>query len=172
TIHRWDNWYDYPGSYWTGKRKSIIDQGEPDTTKYLFHTLFGHHGIFSLTPMWCLSLAGIAVLMVHNPNRMRWLGITNLVLTVVVIGFYVGYVPGHDRNYGGQTSTFRWALWLVPVWLVCMAPVVDWLAISRKGRAVCLFLLVFSAISALYSSANPWIHPWLYEIWEFTGLPK
>ena len=29
TVHQWDNWYEYPGSYWTAVcRKVSVDQGK------------------------------------------------------------------------------------------------------------------------------------------------
>ncbi len=171
-IRSWDNWYDYPGSYWTGDRKSLVDQGQTDTVLYLFHVLFGHHGIFSLTPIWLLSLAGMFVLTTDDRLKLRWLAIVSVLLSIVVIGFYVCYVPSHDRNYGGSTSTFRWALWLAPFWLICLAPIVDWMGKSKRGRAICFALFLISALSAQYSANNPWTHPWLYEIWQHTGLPK
>ena len=171
-LRKWDNWYDYEGSYWTSSQKSLLDQGEPDAANYFFHTLFGHHGIFSLTPIWLLSFAGMIAITGTSKFKMQWFGAMTILLTVTVFSFYIFYLPAHDRNYGGITSTFRWALWLAPLWLICMAPVVEWLGKSKRGRAVCIFLLLASALSALYSADNPWTHPWLYEVWEYTGLPK
>jgi hypothetical protein len=77
-----------------------------------------------------------------------------------------------DRNYGGVSCVLRWSLWLTPIWLISMLPVVDWLARSRTGKAICYALLFISVLSAMYPLYNPWVHPWLYEIWDLTGLPK
>ncbi len=172
-VHAWDNWYDYPGSYWLtdNEKKSVIDRGQQDTGLYLFHVLFGHHGIFSLTPIWLLGLAGMFALAIDKQSNLRWLGAMTLLISIVVIGFYV-LRPVCDRNYGGRTSAFRWAFWMAPLWLACMSPIVDWLGRNRWGRTCCLFLLFVSGLSAMYASQNPWIHPWLYEIWDLTGLPR
>ncbi len=35
-----------------------MDRGEPSHAVYIFHSLVGHHGIFSLTPFWLLSVVG------------------------------------------------------------------------------------------------------------------
>ena len=59
-----DNWYDYTyerngrtiESYW--KNPAGVDRGEPSREVYAFNVLVGHHGIFSLTPVWLLSVAG------------------------------------------------------------------------------------------------------------------
>ena len=59
-IRQWNNWYEFPGSYWLeGDSMSTIDRGEQDRRIYLLHLTFGHHGVFSLTPVWILSLVGI-----------------------------------------------------------------------------------------------------------------
>ena len=102
---------------------------------------------------------------------MPWLGWLTIVLTVVVIGFYINQ-PTINRNYGGVCSCLRWVLWLAPLWLASMLPVVDWLGSFRRGQAFCLVLLAVSAVSAMASMDNPWTHPWPYEYWDWTGLPK
>ncbi len=55
-----DDWYDYPNSYWYGGRRGV-DLGEPSRLRYGLHVLIGHHGIFSLTPIWLLSMVGIGM---------------------------------------------------------------------------------------------------------------
>ena len=54
-----DNWYDYPKAL-TGSPKNLrgIDRGESSSLLYAFNVLIGHHGLFSLTPLWLLSVAG------------------------------------------------------------------------------------------------------------------
>ena len=62
-----DNWYFYkdekgrPG-YW--QNPVGIDKGEPSKAVYAFHALVGHHGIFSLTPVWILTVAGLGIWLV------------------------------------------------------------------------------------------------------------
>jgi len=172
-IRRWNNWYDYPGSYWSSEntRRSEIDYGEPSQLEYAFHSLFGHHGIFSLTPLWIFSAAGLFGLLLTKIYRLRWLGTIGLVLSIVVFAFYLTRET-HDRNYGGMTSGLRWTFWLIPIWLVALVPVVQSLARTRTGRVICFAVLGLSIISAGYSAANPWVHPWLYQVWDWTGLPK
>ena len=177
-IRAWGNWYDYPGSYWLTENednKSQVDRGQESVELYAFHVLFGHHGIFSLTPIWLLSLAGMIALLggakLGGRYQMHWLGFLAVSISFVVVAFYLRR-PAMDRNYGGVTSALRWLFWLAPIWLVSMLPVVDWLASSKSGKILCYLLFGLSAVSALYSMNNPWVHPWLYEIWELTGLEK
>ncbi len=175
SVHQWSNWYEFPDSYWLASRaeyKSEVDRGQPDQMLYAFHCLFGHHGVFSLTPIWILSFAGMFCLLGNQRMTLRLFALMTIVLTAVVISFYIIYRPAMDRNYGGVTSALRWLFWLAPLWLVCMLPIVEWLGRTRNGRFVCCALMVLSGLSAAYSMENPWVQPWLYEIWDWTGLPK
>lgn len=170
-IRRRGNWYEYSGSYWLAsnrENRSQVDQGEPDQVAYVFHVLIGHHGIFSLTPIWILSLAGMISLCFATHLNLRWFGVASIAITVAVIAFYV-MRPEIDRNYGGVSSGLRWVFWLIPMWLVCMLPIADWLGQSKIGRFVCLSLLGISVASAGYSHLNPWVHPWLYQLWLAAG---
>ncbi len=168
TLHRWGNWYDHPGSYWNGTedRRSKVDRGEPDPMKYAFHFFVGHHGVLLLTPLWLLAFAGMFPLATSRVLDRRWLGMAGLAITFVVIAFYL-LMPEHNRNYGGWTSGPRWLFWLIPLWLICMVPVVQMLARWRWGQAICLVFLAASVLSGMYSLDNPWAHPWLYQLWHW-----
>ena len=69
-----DNWYDYEytingrtrDSYW--RHPIGIDLGEKSTPVYAFHSLIGHHGVFSLTPMWVLTVVGLGVWLIRGPT--------------------------------------------------------------------------------------------------------
>ena len=172
SIHPRSNWYEYPGSYWlksNTERKSLVDRGQQDPLVYTFHVLLGHHGIFSLTPIWILALAGMMVLMLSRRYQLRWFGLMTIGLSVVVVTFYL-MQPTINRNYGGVSSGLRWVFWLYPLWLVCILPMADSLAQSKIGRFFCLALLAASVLSVSWSNLNPWVHPWLYQIWP-SGLP-
>ena len=141
SIHPRSNWYEYPGSYWLKsnfERKSLVDRGQEDQLVYTFHVLLGHHGIFSLSPIWILALAGMLVLMLSKRYQLRWFGLFAIGLSVVVVTFYL-MQPTINRNYGGISSGLRWVFWLYPLWLVCILPMADALAQSKVGRFFCLF---------------------------------
>ncbi len=170
SLREWNNWYDFPGSYWSASKtkRSQVDNGEHSQLVYTFHILIGHHGIVSLTPIWLLGFAGLFALPFDWRYRLRWLGWVALAMTVIVIAFYVTR-QAHDRNYGGMTSGLRWAFWLIPLWLVAMAPVVQSFARYRWSRTLAIFLLVASVLSVNYANLNPWVQPWLYEVWTALG---
>ena len=171
-IRRRGNWYEYPRSYWLASNeanRSEVDRGEPDQLAYTFHVLIGHHGIVSLTPIWMLSLAGMISLCFAAHLKLRWFGFASIAITVAVIAFYVTR-PEIDRNYGGVSSGLRWTFWMIPIWLICMLPIADWLGQSKIGRFFCLMLLAISVVSAGISHLNPWVHPWIYDLWMAFSL--
>ena len=193
-VHRWDNWYDYPGSYWTPKKLAGIDRGEPSPLVYAINVLIGHHGLFSLTPLWLLSVAGCVMWLTkasggRKPTEAaglrgrflsgltptarqdatrQTLALATLLITAVVLAFYLTR-PQIDRNYGGGTCCLRWLIWLTPLWLLTLLPAADWLSCSWWGRAVLLVLLAVSVFSAHYANDNPWSHPWIFEYWSSMG---
>jgi hypothetical protein len=161
-------WYDYPESYWNNRQG--IDEGEPLRATYALNVLVGHHGIFSLTPIWILSVWGTAAWLLSSDRSRRELAALVGAIAVVCLAFYIGFLPQHERNYGGMTSGFRWMFWCAPLWLVVMIPAADRLARSTIGQAIAAVLLSFSVLSASYPTWNPWTHPWLYNWMHWCGL--
>ncbi len=171
-----DNWYNYSyerngkqyRSYWEDRKG--IDRGEPSRAVYALHAMVGHHGIFSLSPVWLLTVVGLATWLVRPSDpRLRQLALFIAAVSVACLGFYLGVVGQGDRNYGGMTSGLRWMFWLIPLWLMAMLPAADLAAQRRWSRGLALVLLGLSALSASYPTWNPWTHPWLYNFLEYLG---
>jgi len=171
-----DNWYRYTyerggrqlRSYW--EEPKGIDRGEPSRAVYALHALVGHHGIFSLTPMWFLALLGLGQWLVRpSAPKQRHLAVLIAAVSAACLAFYLGVVGQEDRNYGGMTCGLRWSFWLIPMWLVAVLPAADLAARRPWSRAVVLALLAWSALSAAYPTWNPWTHPWLYDFMEYQG---
>ncbi len=163
-----DNWYDYPGSYWNDPKG--IDQREKSAAVYSLHVLVGHHGIFSLTPIWWLSLLGGGLWLWRGERRLKLLTLLALGVTLVCLGFYLAG-PIVDRNYGGNASGFRWVFWLAPLWFVLMLPAADLLSRRRWTRGTGLVLLALSVLAVSYPTWNPWTPPWLMNfLGYFTWL--
>lgn len=171
-----DNWYDYSyerngrtiESYW--RTPYGLDQGEKDSGIYTLHATVGHHGIFSLTPVWLLSFVGLAIGCFRPDPRRLWelVGAISVVSIICLIFFF--FIEGNGRNYGGVCAGFRWVFWLAPLWIVGMLPAIDGLAHRRWTRIICLILLVMSAFSVAYPAWNPWSHPWLYRWLHYLGV--
>jgi hypothetical protein len=190
-------WYDYEGSHWRNlpdKSKRGIDwaKNKEDKATYAFHLVLGHHGWFSLTPVYLLALGGmglgvrylfgsrhkpgapatgifdpsLALRACPCPSR-QWaeLAVSTALLSLVVIGWYIYKTD----NYSGWSNGPRWLLWLTPLWLLTLLPIADRFGQTRGGRILCLILLALSVLSAHYWDWNPWRHPWIYNWMDSRG---
>jgi hypothetical protein len=168
-------WYEYPGSYWrkdpTAVHRGIDWAGEKETRPtYAFHLLLGHHGLFSLTPIWLGSLGGMAWALrgrFRSAGPFRQVVLLALGVTAVVVIFFAAVVG--TVNYGGWTPGARWLFWLTPLLLLALLPAADRLGRSRLGRTAGSLLLAVSVLSASFPVAFPWRHPWLYRLMEALG---
>ncbi|GHT13348.1 hypothetical protein FACS1894170_09240 [Planctomycetales bacterium] len=146
-------------SYWHNPSK--IDQGEPSRAAYLWHCTFGHHGLFSLTPVWLLSFIGLGMWL--RNKDLRLIAAMILFTSIVVFVFYMMQAQP-NRNYGGMTSCLRWMLWFVPLWSVPLVTAADWLSKTALWRGIAYSCLAMSVMSVSYPVWNPWTHPWLYNL--------
>jgi hypothetical protein len=184
-------WYDYEGSHWQkpkpGEIKTGIDWARLQESRgeYAFHVFLGHHGLFSLSPVFLLALAGLlaGTLRGKRPADQGETAVQNdaeqppgvpfvlfpltLLVTAAVVAFYLVKTD----NYGGWTNGLRWLMWLTPLWLLVMLPMADRLAGCRWGRGLAYVLLAVSIMSVNYRSWNPWRHPWLYDLMQALGWP-
>jgi hypothetical protein len=157
-------------SYWYNPQG--VDKGEESRAVYFVQATVGHHGLFSLTPVWLLSFAGIFVwLFKRDDVRLRIAALLILTISVVVISFYLLMMGQNQRSYGGVSSALRWLFWLIPLWIVPLVSVVDKLANYKTGRGFCLILLLISVFSASYPIWNPWTHPWIYNLMIYLKFP-
>ncbi|GHT18008.1 hypothetical protein FACS1894189_5050 [Planctomycetales bacterium] len=146
-------------SYW--KNPVGIDRGEESRRNYVFHSTVGHHGLFSLTPVYLLSFAGLGFWIFDR--RYRNVALMILAMSLIVFTFWMGQAQP-NRNYGGMTSALRWMFWFVPLWSVPLVTAADWFGKYRWGRCFAILLLAASVMSAAYPIWNPWTHPWIYQM--------
>ncbi|MGE3317246.1 MAG: hypothetical protein AB7O26_19180, partial [Planctomycetaceae bacterium] len=148
-------------SYWMQPKG--IDANVESPVRYLLNCLVGHHGIFSLSPIFLVALVG----WFSRDSSLRIFRVMGAILSVAVLGFYLTRTENY--NYGGVTSGLRWMFWLIPLWLVAMIPALDRWSESRGFRWLCALLLGVSTYSAFWPMNNPWQHPWLYVLMERRG---
>ena len=158
-------------SHWANR--TGIDRGEPSIVLYAFHSTVGSRGVFSLTPIWVLSLLGLWTwaFKTKDDKVLRAFGVGALTLTVVFFAFFLTRDQG-DRNYGGMSCWSRWFFPLVPLFIPALLPIVDKASKSRRLRGIALALLFWSAASAAFPTWNPWVAPWLYDLAVNLGWMK
>ncbi|WP_417729841.1 hypothetical protein [Rosistilla oblonga] len=167
-LAQWDDWYEYPGTYWQPKYRAGVDKGEQSRGLYAFHATFGHHGIFSLTPIWLLSIVGCLCWLRSETVCYRNLAAAIAIATLVCFAFYIAR-PLIDRNYGGVSCAFRWMLWFIPLWIWLLLPAADWISNHPVGRVLGCGMLAVGLFSVVSSLENPWQHPWIYQYWDYLG---
>jgi hypothetical protein len=193
-IYAWDDWYDYPKSYWLPGNKKGVDLGEPDRWAYLLHFTIGHHGLLSLTPIWLWSILGGFIWLAKGKKALdnspdyrcesmetnqlqglkRWVlsehGIAAaMMLVTLACAIFYTTRDIEDRNYGGVSSGFRWLFWMIPGWIWLAIPAIDRSASKPFWRGLVYLAIALGIIAAVIPWANPWSHPWPYRIliWLF-----
>ncbi len=178
--------YEFAGSHW--QKLKLVKQGFPqkgidfaDEPKdiYAFHLLLGHHGWFSLTPVFLASLHGIAMLVRRSIPSVRRVLIRKVppgesVFNLPILGAMTGvvsmvvmiYFVFKTNNYGGFTSGPRWFFWMIPLWLLSGLPGLDRIAQTKSGRATLAILLGFSVLAVFFPAWNPWRPPWILQALE------
>lgn len=173
-AYKHKEWYDYSyikdgkqrDSYW--RHRVGIDRGERSRAIYAFNALLGHHGIFSLSPVWLLAILGLVMQIYRREWPLRPFVLLAGAVSIICFVFYV-LQPREDRNYGGMTSGLRWMFWMAPVWLLALLPAADAMARRRWTRGIALVFLVWSVLSVAYPTWNPWTHPWLTNFARYEG---
>ena len=161
--------YTYEGSYWNAPLEFDYLNVEPEPHGiYLLHMTFGHHGIFSLTPLVLLGMWGMLRNLFSNVRKMSGLAWLTLLLTAAMLAFYTWNPKA--RNYGGSTQGLRWLFWLFPFWLLLLPSGVERGQDRRWVRTLCLLLLAVSVVSVGYAMRHPWSHPWIVEMLERLGV--
>ncbi len=176
--------YEFAGSHWD--KLKLVKQGIPQKGidfanepkgVYAFHLLLGHHGWFSLTPVFFASLVGIGLLVRRSLPDVRMVltrNVTERVFNLPIVGAMTAvlslvvmtYFVFKTNNYGGFTSGPRWFFWMIPLWLIAGLPGVDRIAAWKRGPLLLSVLLGFSVLAVFYPAWNPWRPPWILQAME------
>ncbi len=172
-------WYNYPGSHWAKLQFATptnhipgIDYARETRLVYLFHCLLGHHGWFSLTPIWLVGMLGCivtfraAIARLKSSDTLSYEVFVQMagVLFLVLVVFFV-FIQ-RTNNYGGGTSGLRWFFWLIPLAVLATLAGADRLAQLKWARVLMAVMLGVSTLSAFYPAWNPWRSPWLMVLME------
>ncbi|HET6423042.1 MAG TPA: hypothetical protein VFG20_05120 [Planctomycetaceae bacterium] len=152
-------------SYWANPQG--VDRNLDSPLVYAFHSILGHHGLLSLTPVWCLVLVGAVRSSPRVLTVWRQLNRGTLLVTALLLGFYLSRTENY--NYGGVSCGLRWALLMVPLATLSLIPaLVDWQP-RWPTLAVVTLLLGVSVYSAWEPGLKPWQQPWLFRAMEHAG---
>lgn len=158
-------------SYWMDP--DGVDRNIDSPWVYFVHSTVGHHGIFSLTPLFLLALVGWLMSGSLANTALRTMIRTGALMSAIVIAFYMTRFDNY--NYGGVSCALRWALWLIPFWLLAIVPVVDVAVRTAPMRWLQFALLGASMVSAWLPIENPWQQPWLFrrmEAWKWIDYTR
>ena len=155
-------------SYWMNPQG--VDQAKESTLTYLMHCTIGHHGIFSLTPIYLVTLFSWLLPFLWWKSKLRSIHIMGFCLSLVVLGFYLTKTDNY--NYGGVSVALRWMLWLTPFWILAMIPILNRISFTIFAKIPLLLLLLVSLFSAWTPSDAPWTQPWLFTLMEEQGWIK
>jgi hypothetical protein len=128
---------------------------EPKTT-YAFNVLFGHHGLFSMTPLYLFGLWEL----VRSIKKRRFFA-ESLVILASVLAF-VGFFIMRSHNYGGWAVGMRHLVPIMPLLLLCFGMWVDRVRLTRLLWA--LVVLAFSV--SCFNVQDALDSPFQYSIWH------
>jgi hypothetical protein len=150
----------YPGSYWSNPT-GFDGHADPLPVR-AFQMSFGHHGIFSLTPVLlpCLVPAAQALRNFRRSREARAIA----VLSAASAATFLLYLF-ETHNYGGLAQGFRWMIWLIPPWLMVLPRALDSPFFLRPApRLILVPLFAISLYSAFTCLSGPWDHSWLEKL--------
>ena len=161
--------YKYEGSYWNTPLEFDWFTDHPESKGlYLFHMTLGHHGVFSMTPIFAFAfVAGVRNLFGRD-RPMRVVSGVTVLLTVAMLAFYTWNPKA--RNYGGSTQGLRWLFWLIPFWLIVLPTGLATGQDRAWPRRLSLMALFVSVLSVGYALRSPWSHPWVLDLLEHFNL--
>lgn len=148
--------YLYPGSLWqTPLELDWFNDHQEPYRIYIFHMTLGHHGIFSLTPIFFFSAWGAMRLL--GGRRLLTLCIILTGVTTVGLGAYYLRDPG-DWEAGGPLFKYTPLLMAIPILLGLLAllSAIPWLrGMDRPMEALAWMTAVLTIVILAFYAWTP-----------------
>ena len=149
--------YQYAGSIWQTPLELDAFNLHPESYGvYLFHMTLGHHGVFSLTPIFLFAAWGTLRLLSGGSRFLKlWAWLTLLV--AVALGGYYLYDPLPWKT-GGPMHSYVWIFLAVPGLLALLAGLATVTLLKRGGEpmaAVAWMTVVLSSVLLAFYTWNP-----------------
>jgi hypothetical protein len=138
------------------RKPSGIDALREPKLTYAFHTLLGHHGLFSMTPLYVFG----AYELIRSIKARRLLG-ESLVTLGAVLAFLLFFIL-RTRNYGGWCVGMRWFVPIMPLLLLYFGLWVDRVRMSRPLWAAVLVAFGVSCFNVQDALSSPF----QYSVWH------
>ncbi|HTM45862.1 MAG TPA: hypothetical protein VL137_12965 [Polyangiaceae bacterium] len=154
----------FSGNYFRQIKSGIDALHEPKYV-YAFNALIGHHGLFSMTPLFGFSLWEMIR---HWKRRDRYLPELAVVTatTLAVIVFYLW----RTHNYGGWCVGMRWFVPFMPLLLLYFGL---WLDRAKLSRSTWAWVLAAFLVSA-FNVQDGLTSPFQFSMWNnwLEGTPN
>jgi hypothetical protein len=153
----------FEGNYFKTVKHGIDALREPKHI-YGWNVLLGHHGVFSMTPVFCFSLFEL----IRNLRRREHFKGTLAMTGVLAMVFY--FYIFKTRNYGGWCVGMRWIVPFMPLFVLYFGLWLDRVKLTRLtlGAAALAFAVgCFHVQDGLTS-------PFQYSVWHnwLDGAPN
>jgi hypothetical protein len=147
---------DYAESYFKRVTKGIDALREPKHV-YAFHVLVGHHGLFSMTPLFGFSLFE----MLRRARRGRPPCAESLLPcgTFLIVCTFVVF---KTRNYGGWCVGMRWLIPIMPLFFLFFGIFLDTV---KPGRVTWIAILMATAVST-FNAQDALASPFQFSRWH------
>lgn len=146
---------DFPENYFRGGRQGIDALREPKTI-YAWNVLLGHHGVFSMTPVFCFGLYELVRSLkkrIHLPEA--------LVVTAVLGAAFYFYIF-RTRNYGGWSVGMRWLVPFMPLFILYLGRFLD--RVRPKPLTLGAVTLAFGV--GCFHVQDGLTSPFQYSVWH------
>ncbi|MGP0064875.1 MAG: hypothetical protein ACLQGP_14915, partial [Isosphaeraceae bacterium] len=147
--------YSYEGSIWQTPLELDAFNLHPEPyLVYLFHMTFGHHGVFSLTPLFLLSAWG-ALRLLRGGGRFlsAWTWLT--LLTVAGLAGYYLYDPAPWKA-GGAMHPYVWIFLAIPGLLALLALLSAIILLRRGGEPMATVAWMTAVLTLVLLAFYTW----------------
>jgi hypothetical protein len=138
------------------RRPGGIDGLREPKWLYAFNTLLGHHGLFSMTPLYGFGLYEL----VRSFKARRFVA-ESLVVAASVLAFLIFFI-WKTRNYGGWCVGMRWYVPIMPLLLLYFGL---WIDRIRLTRLVWTFVILAFGVSC-FNVQDALSSPFQYSVWH------
>lgn len=154
---------DFADNYFRHHRSGIDALREPKHI-YAWNVLLGHHGVFSMTPLFCFGLYEL----IRRLKTRSYLKESLVVLAVLLGAFY--FYIFRTRNYGGWCVGMRWLVPFMPIFILYFGAWFDRIKLTRLSLgavAVAFAIGCFHVQDGLTS-------PFQFSVWHnwIDGTPN